>query len=88
MLTQKDVCIFRSFNLVMCVWPLCVQVPESCLFCSCVAPLCACRCLVITGMQRYDEIDKDAPFSVAFAKASASKALNICQRHIGWQISS
>ena len=29
-----------------------------------------CRCLVITGMQKYTEIDKDAPFSVAFDRVS------------------
>lgn len=35
---------------------------------SCVPSNPTSRCLVITGMQRYDQIDKDAPFAVAFDK--------------------
>jgi len=35
---------------------------------------CCCRCLVITGMQSYEQIDRDAPFSVAFEKVSSRVA--------------
>ncbi len=70
--------IWQSALHSLCTLPSCPSHGSHILFCTthvlsvrpraCLPSNPTSRCLVITGMQRYDQIDKDAPFAVAFDK--------------------